>query len=210
MLSIRVDSNFGSPRMLGIFAAWSLQAYGYTIAALYAALLLGLYRRGLWLLDAGGVPIYTDFTQWWVAGRQALNGQTASLYDPTEFIKIQEALAGSGVIYATWPYPPTFLLILAPLATLPYVTAFLIWDLLTLASCVATVFFIVRRLPAIALVLACPFTAWNFLGGQNGFLTASLFVAAPLLPHPPPLLPPPSSGCLTYKPQFGILVPLAL
>jgi DNA invertase Pin-like site-specific DNA recombinase len=29
---------------------------------------------GCGLLDARGVPIYTDFTQWWVAGLQALNG----------------------------------------------------------------------------------------------------------------------------------------
>ena len=69
---IRADSDFRPPRVLGIFASWSLQAYGYTLAALYAALLLGLYRRGLWLLGANGVPIYTDFTQWWVAGRLAL------------------------------------------------------------------------------------------------------------------------------------------
>ena len=156
------------------------------------------------------MPIYTDFTQWWVAGRQALNGQTASLFDPTEFIKIQAALAGSGVVYATWPYPPTFLLILAPLAALPYIAAFLVWDLLTLAGCVATVFFIVRRLPAIALVLAGPFTAWNFVGGQNGFLTASLFGAALLFLERRHVLAGVFVGCLTYKPQFGILVPLAL
>ena len=139
-LVTRLESDFGPPRMLGIFASWSLQAYGYTLAALYAALLLGLYRRGLWLVDASAAPIYTDFTQWWVAGRQALAGQTASLYDPAEFIKVQAALAGSTVIYATWPYPPTFLLFLAPLAALPYIAAFLVWDLLTLAGCVGTVF----------------------------------------------------------------------
>ena len=40
--------------------------------------------------------------------------------------KIQAALAGSGGIYATRPYPPTFLLILAPLAALPYIAAFLV------------------------------------------------------------------------------------
>jgi hypothetical protein len=152
--------------MPGIFASWSLQAYGYTLAALYAALLLGLYRRGLWLVDASGVPIYTDFTQWWVAGLQALNGQTASLCDPTEFIKLQAALAGPRVIYATWPYPPTFLLILTPLAMLPYIAAFLVWSVLTLAGCVAAVYSIVRRLPVIALVLACPYAAWNFVGGK--------------------------------------------
>ena len=139
--------------MFGIFASWSSTGVWIHLRRLYAALLLGLYRRGFWLLDARGVPIYTDFTQWGVAWLQALNGQTTSLYDPTEFIKIQTAPAGPGVIYATWPYPPTLLLILAPLAALPYVAAFLVWDLLTSAGCIGTVYLIVRRLPAIALVL---------------------------------------------------------
>lgn len=199
-LKIGVDSDFGSPRVLGIFASWSLQAYGYTLAALYAALLLGLYRRGLWLLDARGVPIYTDFNPvvgGRVAGAQRTNRRALH---PTEFIKLQAALAGSGVIFATWPYPPTFLLILAPLAMLPYIAAFLVWNVLTLAGCVVAVYSIVRRLPAIALVLACPYAAWNFVGGQNGCLTASLFGAVLLFLERRPVLAGVFVGCLTYKP----------
>jgi len=126
------------------------------------------------------VPIYTDFTQWGVAWLQALNGQTTSLYDPTEVIKIQTAPAGPGVIDATWPYPPTLLLILAPLAALPYVAAFLVWHLLTSAGCIGTVYLIVRRLPEIALVLAlaCPFTAVKFCGRTKWLFDASMFGAA--------------------------------
>jgi hypothetical protein len=79
-----------------------------------------------------------------------------------------------------------------------------------LAGCVAAVYSIVRRLPVIALVLACPYAAWNFVGGQNGCLTASLFGAALLFLERRPVLAGVFVGCLTYKPQFGILVPLAL
>src|SRR5204862_2503943 len=69
---------------------------------------------------------------------------------------------------------------------------------------------IVRRLPAIALALACPFTAWNLLAGQNGFLTGALLGAGLLCLERRPILAGVFIGCLTYKPQFGILIPLAL
>src|SRR5262249_47044662 len=112
--------------------------------------------------------------------------------------------------YAIWPYPPTFLFILAPFALLPYLTAFLTWDLVTLTGCVAVVCLIVKRRPAIALVLASPFTAWNFFAGQNGFLTALLLGASLLFLERRPVVAGVFIGWLTYKPQFGILLPVAL
>jgi hypothetical protein len=59
-------------------------------------------------------------------------------------------------------------------------------------------------------MLASPFAAWNFLIGQNGFLTASLLGASLLLLERRPVLAGVFIGCLTYKPQFGILLPVAL
>jgi hypothetical protein len=107
-------------------------------------------------------------------------------------------------------YPPTFTLILVPLAMLPYFAAFLTWESVTLVSCIAVVYLIVRRQPAISLMLASPFAAWNFLIGQNGFLTASLLGASLVLLERRPMLAGVFIGCLTYKPQFGILLPVAL
>ena len=81
---------------------------------------------------------------------------------------------------------------------------------MTLFGSVAVVYLIVRRPPAIALVLASPFTAWNFIAGQSGFLTASLVGAALLALERRPVLAGVFIGCLTYKPQLGILFPVAL
>ncbi len=200
-----------SPRLLGVFAVWRLQAYGYTLAAFFAAFCLYLYWLGAWLVNSEGFPVYGDFTNHFVAGLLALHRETASIYVPGEFAKAQDALVGTGhVLYSTWPYPPTYLLLLAPLAMLPYVTAFLTWEVVTLLGCIAVVYFIVRRQPAIALALASPFTAWNFLIGQNGFLTASLVGAALLVLERRPVLSGVFIGCLTCKPQLGILFPVAL
>jgi len=198
-------------RLLGIFAPWRLWGYGSTLAALYGILLLAFYKAGIWLVDQRGVPVYTDFTQWWIAALQALHGDSASLYIPAEFQKAQDSLVGVGrAVFLTWPYPPIFFLFLAPLATLPYVAAFLTWDLVTLLGCVAAVYLIARRSSAIVLVLASPFTAWNFLGGQNGFLTASLLGASLHFLETRPVLAGVFIGCLSYKPQFGMLFPIAL
>src|SRR5260370_39104248 len=72
-----------SPRLLGIFAPWRLQAYGYALGVAYAAVFFIWYRTGVWLVDRDGVPLPdTDFIYWWVGGTQALQGNAASLYDP--------------------------------------------------------------------------------------------------------------------------------
>ncbi len=199
-------------RTVDIFNRGWLQSFGYAFAALYLLYFALLYRTGTWIVGSTGLPIYTDFAVWWAAGMQALHGNPAALYDPEEFAKIQSALFGPGqAFYPNWPsYPPTFFLVLAPLALLPYRCAFITWDVVTLLGCVAVIYLIVRRRAAIALALAAPFSAWNFLAAQNGFLTASLLGGSLLFLERRPVLAGVVMGCLTYKPQYGILLPVAL
>ncbi len=192
-------------------SASRLQLYGYAVAVVYIAFLVRVFQAGTWIVDPEGVPIYTDFAFEWIAAVQALHGQAASLYDPTKFIEAQAALVGQqSVMYPNWPYPPPFLLIMAPFVAFHYAWAFLTWDLVTLLGLLIATYAITRRAPAIALVLACPFTAWNFLAAQNGFLTGSLLGASLLFLERRPVLAGVFIGCLTYKPQFGILFPVAL
>jgi hypothetical protein len=199
-------------RRVDIFNSRWLQSFGYAFALLYLLYFVILYRAGTWIVGGTGLPIYTDFGAWWAAGMQALHGNPAALYDPEEFAKIQSALFGPGsAFYPNWPsYPPTFFLVLAPLALLPYRYAFITWDVVTLLGCIALVYLIVRRRAAIALALAAPFSAWNFLAAQNGFLTASLLGGSLLFLERRPVLAGVFLGCLTYKPQYGILFPVAL
>jgi hypothetical protein len=83
---------------LAMFSAWRLQVYGYAVAAIYVAFLIAVYRAGTWLVDGVGVPVYTDFACAWSATVQALQGGAASLHDPAQFVKIQAALVGPGII----------------------------------------------------------------------------------------------------------------
>jgi hypothetical protein len=194
-----------------IFAAWWLTSFGGALAALTLLYFAILYRAGTWIVDRAGLPIYTDFGNQWAAGMLALHGNVAALSNPAAFTGLQAALfPGAPIVYPNWPYPPIYLLLMAPLALLPYRLAFLGWDVLTLIGCVAAVHRIVRRRTAIALVLAAPFTAWNFLAAQNGFLTGALLGGALSAVEDRPLLAGVFIGLLAYKPQFGILLPLAL
>jgi len=202
------------PPLLGIFTAWRLNAYGYALAAVYAALLFSFFKAGVWLLDADGRPCLDDFTYFWIGGKQVLRGEIASLYDPAQFTEIQLDLVGpvhqNRPLYRVWPYPPIFFLVLAPLAMISYVTAYLTWETATLLACIIVVYLIVRRSAAIALVLASPFVAMNIFVGQTALLRASLVGAALLALERWPALAGIFLGCLTYKPQAGVLFPVAL
>src|SRR5205823_6500914 len=199
------------PRPLRCLEEARLEACGYALAISYAVIFVHLYRAGSWILDIVGAPVYTDFATIWVAGIEAVRGEAARLYDSAQFLKIQAQLLGTRpFFYPNWPYPPIMLLIAAPFGALPYLYAFLSWDILTLAALLIVVYRIVPPPSAIPLVLASPFTAWNFLAGQNGFLTGSLLGAALLCLQRRPVLAGVFIGCLTYKPQFGILLPVAL
>ena len=194
-----------------MLTASRLQTYSFAIAAIYLVFFVSVYRAGVWIVDGNGMPIYTDFACAWAATMQALHGDPSILYSPTEFVKVQAALvAPADYYYPNWPYPPLFFLFLAPFTMLQYLYGFITWDFATLLGCIAVIYLIVRRLPAIALAIASPFTAWNFLAAHNGFLTASLLGAALLSLERWPVIAGVFIGCLTYKPQFGILFPVAL
>src|SRR6266436_3081667 len=201
----------GEAGLVGLLTTSRLRLYGCAIGVVYACFFASVYRAGSWIIGPGDAPIYTDFACGWIAALQALSGQAASLYDPANFTAVQAALVGPREdLYPNWPYPPTFLLIMAPFAALPYFWAFAAWDVVTLLGCLIVIYAIIRRRAAIAVVLASPFTAWNFLAAQNGFLTASLLGGSLLLLERRPALAGVLIGCLTYKPQFGVLFPAAL
>jgi len=150
------------PQLIGLFVPWRLCVYGFILAGVYAIFFVSLYRAGIWLIDSGGAPIYTDFTGLWTVGAQALHGEAALVYDKVERVRAVRELVGPGFqLFFSYPYPPIYFLILAPLALLPYFQAFATWDLITLLGAIAVVCLIARRRWAIPLLFASPFIAWN-------------------------------------------------
>lgn len=182
--------------------------FGYAVAvAVWIALSPGF-------VQPNGKPLGTDFMNVWAAGKLALSGDPAGVYDYARHYAVQRyALpwhANQSIPYFGWHYPPIFLLIAVPLAFLPYGTALAVWMLLTLPLYLVVIHAIVPRRHWLLLAMAFPGVFVNLGHGQNGFLTTALLGGGLMLLEKRPVLAGILLGLLCYKPQFGILAPLAL
>jgi hypothetical protein len=133
-------------------------------------------------------------------------------YDQAAHDAAEERATEAGIEYRFFFYPPVFLLLCAALARLPYLAAFLVFEVATLVLCLIVMREILaeRDWSAIIPVLAFPAAFWAFGLGQNSFLTAALFGAGTLWIDRRPILAGFCFGALCYKPHFALLVPVAL
>jgi arabinofuranan 3-O-arabinosyltransferase len=189
----------------------SLQLIGFSLAFAYALFLAGSAFERAWLIDSLGRVIDNDFVAVWAAGRLVLDGHPASAYDWSLHREVEIAVAGRDFAsYYGWHYPPTFLLVAAPLAALPYLAAWAAWLAITMPAYVAAVRAIIGERVGIVLALGFPGVLWNISVGQNGFLTAALIGGTLVCLERRPVLAGVCLGLLTYKPQFGLLFPVIL
>ncbi len=162
------------------------------------------------MLDESGKPLGYDFITFWAASSLSLSGEAAAAFDVERIFAAEKAAVPALELIYLWHYPPTFELMIAPLALLPYIPAYLLWTILGLAIYVV----MLRRLapsPFTAmLVVASPGVFIALLHGQSGFLAAALFGGALLLLERRPILAGILIGLLSFKPHFGVLIPLVL
>jgi arabinofuranan 3-O-arabinosyltransferase len=96
------------------------------------------------------------------------------------------------------------------LARLPYTVAFVGWLAISLVPYLTMTRAIVGRPFGWLLAMAFPVVLANTMVGQNGFLTAALIGGTLYLLPTRPILSGICLGLLSYKPQYGLLFPLAL
>lgn len=203
----------GGQKAPGIDWDWLLHQLLTVAPPIVVALYLVMWGQwmigGAGLLDRSGVPIGGDFSHYWIAARLAWAGEPASVYDAARLQAWFKDFFGAGT-QIVWFYPPTFLLLLLPTAWLPYLPAWLVWILLTLAGYLL----IVRRIAPHPLIiwwaLAFPAAFQNFGYGQNGFLSVTLLGGGLLLLESNHFLGGLLLGLFTYKPHLAILIPVAL
>jgi alpha-1,2-mannosyltransferase len=192
--------------------------YSLILLVFYAIATVGWIALSGGLTDPNGKPIGTDFSSFYAAGSMVLDGRAADVYDMAAHYARERQIFGEATPYYGWLYPPIFLFAVAPLALLPYAIALAVWQGAGLALYLAVIAAIlrpIRRDDTVAglwLMAAAAFPAVfvNLGHGQNGFLTAGLFGAALLTLQQRPLLSGVLFGLLAYKPQFGLLIPVAL
>jgi alpha-1,2-mannosyltransferase len=109
-----------------------------------------------------------------------------------------------------WHYPPFFLAVAFLVAAVPYAYGLALWLVASFAAYLALLRAILPRPETLLIAAAFPAVFINTGHGQNGFLTAALFGAALHWLDRRPWLAGLLIGCLAYKPQFGVLIPIAL
>jgi hypothetical protein len=151
----------------------------------------------------------TDFVSFHAAGALANAGTPWLAYDRAAHHAAEQAAIGTATEYNYFYYPPVFLLICAPLALLPYLPAFIVFQAAGALACFFALRMIRRDLPLVV-YLAFPGLWWAIGTGQNALLTAALFAAGTALVDRRPWLSGLCFGALCYKPHFGLLIPVAL
>jgi alpha-1,2-mannosyltransferase len=188
-----------------------MRAYSLLLLVAYIATIVVLLATARGIVDTAGRPIGTDFANVYAAGKLALAGEPAQAYDWPAHHEMQKRISGREDIgYFGWHYPPAFLIVATALAALPYLAALFVYQAATLAAYLVVVRRIAGCPEAWLLALAFPAVFVNVTHGHNGFITAALLGGALLVLDHRPLVAGALLGCLAYKPQFGLLVPLVL
>lgn len=182
------------------------------LAIAYAAVLgFGFGRDKGWLVDSKGNAQAVEYVGIRAAGDLARAGTPKLAYDWDKHAEAQRRLTHqSNDDYYPFGYPPPFLLAADALAAVPYAASALIWTGLSLALLAVVSARMARHRAAAAWMLAAPTTFINAYVLHTGFLTAGLLGAGLLWLETAPLLAGAAFGLLTFKPQLGLLLPVAL
>jgi alpha-1,2-mannosyltransferase len=159
----------------------------YGFGLLVAYLLAAVFKAAFEAADLG-----VDFRVYWAASSFVLYGHPSHAYAAAGFL-----------------YPPIYLLVCWPLALLPFAASALAWTAATGAIFVAAIHPLVRR-GALVAAAALPAAWFNAFEAQNGFLSAALLVAGFRWLDERPILAGIAFGCLSYKPQMAVLLPVVL
>ena len=175
----------------------------------FAALTFGLYAWtvfGFTLFGHDGEigPIYYglggDYTVYYSAAHNYWNGSLPKVMDVAA--------------KRPWLYPPHFLLLLMPFGVLPFAQSYAAFMAVTFVAAVAgawrSAVTPARRAFWVAALALAPAASINVIEGQNAFLTAALLLGGFGLLGRADLLGGATLGLLSYKPQFALLVPVAL
>ena len=155
-----------------------------------------------------GATVGNDFLAFYSAAVLTWGRAAPEVYNLARLFHVEATISGIA-IRNPCPYPPVFLLYVAPLAAAPYLVALYAW----LLAGVAPFAFVARRLSGLAapLIALSPPVVQSAIDGQNGALTASLFaVGFALLTGGQPIMAGIAFAFLSYKPQTFLLIPICL
>jgi hypothetical protein len=185
---------------------------GFALGTL-SGVYFGLYAVAT--LSRGERYPFGDFFALWADGRLLRTQPAAWLYDPTILPAWQAALDGgsgglSGGGSTPFSYPPDFLPVVRLLGLLPYDAAYAAFMAVSLALYLLAVAPPPPRGPVMWLALVAPATILTLVAGQSGLLAGALLLGGLRRAPARPLLGGVLLGLSAFKPQLGVLLPVAL
>ena len=161
-------------------------------------------------VDAHGEQLARDFVNYWSGARIADQGHATAAYDINGFLAYQRGLTAPNAEFKWYGYPPSAMLLTLPLGLLAYVPALALW----LVGGALIGAWMLRagmgwRMALLAQV-ATPAAFLNAYAGQNGQYSAVLLAGGVMLLDRRPWIAGVLFGLLSYKPQLGLLIPVAL
>ena len=188
-----------------------MRGYSLILLAICTLALVGWIAASDGLIDRNSKPIGTDFSNVYAAGTLIWQGRPAEAYEPARQHAAEKAVfGGREVPFYGWLYPPFFFVVAFLVASLPYAWGLAIWLAASFAAYLAAMRAILPRPETLLIAAAFPAVFINIGHGQNGFLTAALLGGALHWLDRRPWLAGVLIGLLAYKPQFGVLIPVAL
>ena len=189
-----------------------------TLAALYGWAVFASTFKHPGSIGLNYVAPGSDWMVLYGALKLAVSGHFALTLDTDGFTSyINTAFAHwlpQTMFYRPWVYPPSFLVMLLPFLPLGFMASYLAFQALGASLLAAALLYRPDCHPSarwVALAaLACPAASINVVDGQCSFLVAALLVLGFRLLATRPLLAGSIFGLLSFKPQFALMVPVAL
>jgi len=174
-----------------------------TIATAFALVLIAFAVWGFWtiLFHPKGI----DFVSFWAAGRMVVAGHPADAYNIVAHRRLElTAAADTGLM--PFPYPPPFLLVIAPFALFSFPIAYMLWDLISGG------FYLLagRRAAPSVYVLANPPVLVACMMGQSSLLTSGMLILGLTSLETAPFAAGAALGLLIVKPHLALMLPIAM
>jgi hypothetical protein len=145
----------------------------------------------------------------YAAGRLALDGRAAQAWNLAELHPVVVDVLGAEVGRFPFHYAPPLLLVLAPIAALPYGVALAVWLVAGLAAFAVPLGLLRADAREVGPLAASPAVLEGVLHGQTGGFVAALLGGGLLLVERRPWVAGALLGGLLFKPQY-LLVPLVV
>jgi len=186
---------------------WQMGVMGaFAVVMLIAIVIIGAVIE---IADTELTSISVDFYIFWAAAKLALQGLPLDAFDVA---RLQEVAGVTEDEWMPWAYPPGFLMLMMPFGLLPFAAAWAAFNAAGAGALLAALRPFAGGRPHVLLAAAlAPAMLPCLLVGQTTLLwLAGLIGALAALRAGRPVLAGVLIGCLTLKPQLGLLLPVAL